>query len=251
MPELEPFPNAPISEAVLDIRLKAEAAPTFGDLDRFVQQVKRDYPQVKTIGEVLAEVRADLGAAEAPQITHTASAAPVGYQCISADQKQIVQPKVNGFVYSRLRPYERWSTFKSEARRLFEVYSSEFGKRTVQRVALRTINRLDIPGQQVDFKDWIRTGPEISPVLPQGLAGFFMQIQQPYDDVKAHCLINETLATPEVPDTVAVILDIDLFRDVDVPQDPEELWSLFDELRTKKNEIFLGCITDRMRETFR
>lgn len=251
MQELEPFPNAPISEAVLDIRLDAEGAPTFAELDRFVQAVKADYPHAKKVGAVRAELRADIGAAETPEITQTASAEPFGYQCISQDRKQIVQPQVNGFVFSRLRPYDRWSTFKAEARRLFERYASEFGSRAVRRVAVRTINRLDIPGTQIDFKDWIRTGPEISPSLPQGLVGFFMQVQQPYDEVKAHCIINETLVPPEVPDTVAVVLDIDLFRSVEIPQEPEGLWSLFDELRIKKDEIFLGCITERMRETFK
>ncbi len=251
MPELEPFPNAPISEAVLDIRLAAEGAPTFADLDRFVQAVKADYPHAKKVGAVRAELRADLGASEALQITQTASAEPFGYQCISEDRKQIVQPQVNGFVFSRLRPYDRWSTYKAEARRLFECYVSEFGKRTMRRVAVRTINRLDIPGTQIDFKDWIRTGPEISPALPQGLTRFFMQVHQPYDDLKAQCIINETLVPAEVPNTVAVVLDIDLFREVDIPQDPEILWSLFDELRNKKNEIFLGCITDRMKEAFK
>lgn len=251
MPDLEPFPNAPISEAVLDIRLDAEGAPAFEALDRFVQAVKADYPQAKKVGQLRAELRADLGAAQAPQLTHTTSAEPFGYQCISADGKRIAQPQVHGFVFSKLRPYERWATFRDEARRLFELYCEQFGPRSVRRVALRTINRLDIPGTQIDFKDWIRTGPEISPVLPQGLDGFFLQVQQPYDDVKAKCIIHETLVPPEVPNTVAVVLDIDLFRDAEIPQEPTDLWSLFDELRNKKDDIFLGCITERMRETFK
>ena len=251
MTEQEPFPNAPISEAVLDIRLDAERAPAFDELGRFVQAVKADYPHAKRVGEIRAELRADLGAAETPQFTQTASAEPFGYQCVSEDRKQIVQPRVNGFVFSRLRPYDRWSTFKAEARRLFELYTAQFGTRAVRRVAIRTINRLDIPGPQVDFKEWIRTGPEVSPVLPQGLAGFFMQLHQPYDDAKAQCIINETLVPSEVPDTIAVILDIDLFRVDGIPQEPDQFWTLLDQLRDKKDEIFLGCITEKMRETFK
>ncbi len=251
MTQLEPFSNAPISEAVLDIRLHADGAPTFADLDRYVQAVKTEYPQSKKLGEIRAELRADLGAGETPQFTQTASSEPVGYQCISEDCRQIVQPRVNGFVFSRLRPYDRWATFKGEARRLFELYTTQFGARAVQRLAIRTINRLDIPARRVDFKEWIRTGPEISPALPQGLAGFFMQLQQPYDDVKAQCIINETLAPPEMPNTVAVILDIDLVRVEEIPQDPEKLWALLDQLRDKKDEIFLGCITQKMMETFK
>jgi uncharacterized protein (TIGR04255 family) len=251
MVDLEPFPNAPISEALLDIRLDGERAPTFADLSRFVEAVKGEYPNSKKMGEIRAELRADLVAAEVPQFSHTSSAEPIGYQCFSEDRKQVAQPLVNGFVFSRLRPYDRWETFKTEARRLFDVYTAEFGKRDIRRVAVRTINRLDIPGSQVDFKEWVRTGPEVSPVLPQGLVGFFMQLQQPYDDVKAHCIINETLAQPEVPGTVAVILDIDLFRVDEIPQGPDEFWALLDQMREKKDEIFLGCITEKMRETFK
>ncbi|MCC6423000.1 MAG: TIGR04255 family protein [Phycisphaerales bacterium] len=251
MAELEPFSSAPITEAVLDIRFGEGLAPSFEGLARFVEVVKADYPQAKKVGEVRAELRADLGTAEAPRFTQTAATEPLGYQCISEDRKQIVQPRINGFVFSRLRPYDRWSTFKAEARRLFDLYISEFGKRSIQRVAIRTINRLDIPGQKVDLKEWIRTGPEVSPVLSQELAGFFMQLHLPCHDVKAHCIINETLVSPEVPNATAVILDIDLFRVDDIPQEPGPFWALMDQLRDKKNDIFLGCITEKMKETFK
>jgi len=250
MGEYEPFLNAPISEAVLDIRVSRTNAPAFHDLSRFVERVKDGYPHSKTLGVIQAEIRADAGSAEALQLTHSTSSAPIGYQCISEDRKQIAQPRVNGFVFSKLRPYDRWLTFKTESRRLFDLYCEEFGSRTIERIAIRTINRLDIPGAQIDFKDWIRTFPEISPALPQGLSGFFMQVYQPYNDVKALCIINETLVPPEVPGTIAVILDIDLSRVDEIPQEPDAFWSLLDEMRQKKNEIFLGCITDRMKETF-
>jgi uncharacterized protein (TIGR04255 family) len=246
MPELDPLPNAPISEAMLDIRLGGGVAPSIDDLSRFVERVKAEYPHSKKVGVVHAELRADLGAADAPQLTHSASSEVMGFHCLSEDRKRIAQPRINGFVFSRLRPYDRWVTFKAEARRLFELYCEEFGTRTIERVAIRTINRLDIPGERVDFKEWIRTGPEVSPVLPQGLSGFFM----PYDDVKASCIINQMLVPPEVPGTVAVILDIDLFRTASIPQESDAFWALLDQLRDKKDEIFLGCITDRMRETF-
>lgn len=250
MPDLEPFQNAPIREALIDIRLGGENAPSVEDLSRFVDAIKSIYPAAKKIGEIRAEFRSDFGDIDNPKISHSSSSQPLGYQCISIDQKQIVQPRINGFTFSRLRPYESWSTFKSEARRLFEMYCSFFGQRIIQRVAIRTINRLDIPNSDVDLKDWLRTGPEISPALPQGLMGFFMQIQQPYEDIKSICVINEALESPSATDSLAVILDIDLYRTIEIPQNPDLFWDLLDAMRIKKNEIFLGCITNKMRETF-
>lgn len=250
MPDLEPFENAPIREAVIDIRLGGENAPTIEELSRFVEAVKSTYPSAKKIGEISTQFQSDFGDIDNPKISHSTSAQPLGYQCISADKKQIVQPRINGFTFSRLRPYESWSVFKAEAHRLFEMYLDIFGDHTIQRVAIRTINRLEIPETQVDLKDWIRTGPEISPVLPQGLMGFFMQLQQPYDDIKSVCVINEALESPTEADTLAVILDIDLYRTVDIPQESNQFWELLDSMRLKKNEIFLGCITQKMLETF-
>jgi uncharacterized protein (TIGR04255 family) len=232
--ELEPFSNAPISEAVIDIRFTSNAAPTFEELSKFVSAIKDDYPIADQVGEIRAELRSDSEFDDKPRFSHTTSTTPLGYRCVSANKKLIAQVSSRGFVFSQLRPYDRWSTFKEEAKRLFDTYLNQLGNREIKRVAIRTINRLDIPNTIVDFKDWIRTGPEISPDLPQGLTAFFLQIQQPYEDVKSYCIINETMVPPEVPDTVAVILDIDLFRIQDIPQETGAFWRLLDEMRSKK-----------------
>jgi uncharacterized protein (TIGR04255 family) len=47
------------------------------------------------------------------------------------------------------------------------------------------------------------------------------------------------------------VLDIDVFRTVDIPQTDPELWDLFEQLRKKKNEVFEACITEEARRLFR
>ena len=120
---------------------------------------------------------------------------------------------------------------------------------SVTRAALRYINRLDLPLPLKDFKDYLRTVPEVSPSLPQGLSGFFMQLHIPQEDLDALAVINETIVPPRKPDTVSVILDIDLFKEKNLGLD--EAWSMFDRFHVRKNEIFEGCITDRARELFK
>src|SRR5262249_10954306 len=118
----------------------------------------------------------------------------------------------------------------------------------IERVAVRYINRLDLPGDRVELKDYLRTAPELSPDLVQGLVGFFMQLNIPHTDIKCTSLLNEiTVEAPE-PGVVSVVLDIDLFRTEDLPQAEQDLWSLFETLHERKNEIFEACITDRTRE---
>ena len=93
--------------------------------------------------------------------------------------------------------------------------------------------------------------PPLSPALPQGLLNYFMQLQIPQEDLQGLLVLNQSLVPPQPgpqPTTVSVLLDIDLFRAHDLPQDDEGLWSFFERLHAKKNEVFEGCITDLTRE---
>jgi uncharacterized protein (TIGR04255 family) len=48
----------------------------------------------------------------------------------------------------------------------------------------------------------------------------------------------------------SVLLDIDVVREVDVPQKDNEIWKELDLMRTHKNRIFEECVTDSARKLF-
>ena len=120
----------------------------------------------------------------------------------------------------------------------------------IVRVAVRYVNRIDIPLPLGDFNEYLRTVPEVSPDLPQGLAGYFMRLEIPMDDIKSRCLVNEAIIEPSVPNVVSVVLDIDVFRTEDLPTEEDEIWSFIEDLRARKNSVFEACITDKARELF-
>jgi uncharacterized protein (TIGR04255 family) len=121
----------------------------------------------------------------------------------------------------------------------------------ITRLAVRTINRIDIPEVYVELKDYFRTSPEVSTDLPQTLAGFFMQLRIQFDDISAELLINQTIVPPLRSGMSSIILDLDLFRTKDVPQGEAELWAFYEILHNRRNLIFESCITDRTRRLFR
>jgi uncharacterized protein (TIGR04255 family) len=162
----------------------------------------------------------------------------------------VFQAQLNGFTFSRLAPYESWNRFCAEARRLWQIYRDCLKPAEVTRLAVRYLNRLDLPGEHVEIKDFLLTAPEIAPGLPQTLAGFFMQLQLPIEDLRCKVLLNETIVEPVKSGTVSVVLDIDLFRTENLPQDEESIWNLYEQLHVKKNDIFEACITNRARELF-
>ena len=154
------------------------------------------------------------------------------------------------FTFSRLSPYERWDKFREEAKRLWDIYRSVFKPTMLRRLAVRYINRIDIPlkDRSVDLKHFLRTFPEVSPAMTQDITNCFMQLELPQDDLGAVLQLTEAVIPPVKPDTLSVVLDIDLYREQDTPCDEKEIWEFFERLRTRKNEIFEACITDRTRK---
>lgn len=87
--------------------------------------------------------------------------------------------------------------------------------------------------------------------MSQGLSGYFMQLQLPQPDLEGMLVLNQTLIPPPGPNLVSVILDLDLFCKDNVPCDDQEIWKRFEILRTRKNEVFEACITNKTRRLIR
>ena len=232
------YDKAPITEAIIDIHVKPHGL-TLSQLEKSLDGEDERYPIAKPLVKFHGYM--EIGERTATETKQE----QIGFVRKDEAEKQVSQFRLDGFTFSRLTPYESWEPFRDEAKRLWCLYRERTAPVEITRVAVRYVNRFDIPGTQIELKDYFRTSPEISPDLPQSLAGFFMRIMIPQDDLKAQLLINETIIPPPAPGLVSIVLDIDLFRDKDVPNSEAEIWSLLEQLRTRKNEVFKACITER------
>jgi len=238
------YDNAPITEALIDIRVELSSDVTLKTLEAIHNEVKVRYPGKKQ--RVHAQGQFSVGG----EIGAMAKQTVMGFALSSEDGKQIFQIRLDGFTFSRLRPYGNWGELRDEGQRLWGIYRRMVSPRRITRVAVRYINQIDIPIPDFDYKDYFRTIPEVSPVLPQRLSGFFMQLQFPQADFGGLLILTQTAVPPPSPGMNSVILDLDVFKDgVEVVSD-DELWALLETLRNRKNEFFEGCITDRARELF-
>lgn len=235
------YGNAPITEALIDLRVGLLAQNSLASFAEIQKAVIGEYPIREDMQKV--EQHLEVG----PSIKTTTTQTPVGYRFLSEDKKRIFQAKSNGFTFNWLAPYENWATFSTEAKRLWDIYKSFIPEAQIIRVAVRYINRLDLPLPLGDFKEYLRTVPEVSPSLPQGLSDFFMQLQIPQEDLDAMLLLNEAMVPSSKENHISVVLDIDLFRDALLDKDSDEHWDMLEKLRARKNQIFEACITDKTR----
>jgi uncharacterized protein (TIGR04255 family) len=238
------YQKAPITEALIDIRVELPASVSLQRLEDLHNSVEAKYPRKK--GRVQVQGQFSVG----NQLGASATQTQTGFLFETEDGKQIIQARVDGFTFSRLKPYGNWADLRDEARRLWQIYREAVNPVSIVRVAVRYINQIDIPSQSVDYKHYFRTTPEVSPVLPQALSSFFMQLQFPQIDFGGALILTQAALPAVNPQVASVILDLDVFKEQTKLVSDDDVWELLETLRNRKNEFFEGCITDRTRELF-
>lgn len=238
------YEYAPITEALIDIRvdpLPQSMRPALGDL---YEQVKGQYPDKQEQFVVGAQL--SFGS----EVTSQTSQTPIGFAFRSRDGKQIFQARLNGFTFSRLKPYGNWHELRDQTRKLWALYRATIGPQNITRIAVRYINQIDIPVRSIEYKDYFLTTPEVSRELPQMLSGFFMQLQLPQPDLHGMMILAQAAVAPPAPDTNSVILDLDVFQEAPELKSDDQVWDVLEKLRERKNTYFEGCLTDKARALF-
>jgi uncharacterized protein (TIGR04255 family) len=242
-----PYPHAPIKEALVDFRVKSREDISLHDLRPFGQEVKGSYPSETTREQFQAQFNIG-GEASSDQKT-------IGYLYHSADRRQAVQARLDGFTFSRFSPYVDWPQLIEEAKRLWHIYVAAVRPQSIDRVAVRYINQLNIPipaSGELDLKQYLRTYAEIGPDAPQLVEQYLLRMVLPQGDLGAILVLTQAiLPQPPPRQNASVLLDLDLFREgVDLPVDSDEAWTILATFRERKNLYFEASITDAMRELF-
>lgn len=239
--------NAPITEAIIDIRIKLKED---FEVERFLSlydAISDQYPEKKTRHKW--EGKFEFKKGEGPVSSGTE--AIDGYIFTSADAKQMFQARSDGFTFNRLRPYEKWEVFRDEAFRLWKLYR-ELVSPEIFRVAVRFINKFDIPlfpQPMLDFNEYLTAAPIVPDGLPQGVSSFLTRVVIHNPDVDETAIITQAFEQIVDPKFLPIILDIDVFQQKETISE-EDAWQMLEELRHFKNKIFFASITEKARGLF-
>ena len=139
------------------------------------------------------------------------------------------------------------------ARRDWDILKGMFHQshRQITRIATRYINRLDIPVGEVRPEAYITVLPTLPDKLTRAVSQYGCQVVFEIPDKKLSAIVNTGSVEPPLINHSSILVDVDVFREVDVPQNDADMWSLVDDLRTVKNQVFEAIVTDKARELFR
>ena len=74
-----------------------------------------------------------------------------------------------------------------------------------------------------------------------------MYKRQPQDEL-GDAVVNLATVEPYSPSGTSILLDIDIYKLVDIAPSSELVWGLLSKQRIRKNELFKNFITDKTRE---
>lgn len=255
MTERTIYPNAPITEAILDLRIAQPQGLSTDDLVAIHEMVADGYPGREDEHVCSSEVYVE-EAGEPPltDATHQIN----GFRFTSRDKRRVFYARLDGFALVVRAPYDRWESFRDEARRLWDIYRSVARPEGVIRAGVRYINQLDVAAlasdrTSVDLEDYLN----VYPATPRSwnFSNFFVQLQLWQEDLHCWVIVNEAPAQLPDQETPIVQLDFDLFGEqFEEPwsaDEDTEVWSFLEQLHTRKNQFFESSITEQTRGLIR
>lgn len=245
--KFENLPRAPIVEAVIEIRARATQVLEESSLRSALETRLNGYEFQHSLRVYQGEVMIEGGKPPSQKVSDLGW---IGIQFRSSDGKHIAQFKRDGFVFSRLEPYDTWEQLFGESQRLWPIYKELARPTDMQRVGLRYINRVKIPHGELHFEDFIQPAPSAPRELDLPFNGFMH-----YDTltVPDHPYAINVIRTIQRPSggTDALILDIDVFTTQEDSLDDDLIGRRLLEMRWLKNKVFFGSITKKALEMFR
>jgi uncharacterized protein (TIGR04255 family) len=239
------YPNAPITEAIFDIRVDQLENADISIIRELENKIKSKFPVANKHFKVSGAVTFDQKTESVVTVADRMSV--IGLIFSTEDQRRRVQARLDGYTFNMLQPYTEWSDFFSSAFEIWELYNEVLKPKTITRIALRYINKIILP-VPLEFSEYFTCMPQIPKVLPQSFSGFFVQMAIPIYDKLQNVIITQTIET-YINNTIPYILDIDVYKVGSFEK--SSLYTNFEDLRIIKNEVFESCITDKTRNLFK
>jgi len=239
------YSHAPITEAVVEFRVTQRPTLTLDELNG-LGTAESEYPLITPRFDVQGEFElTDVAVSTSARRIHS------GYVFSREDRSQIFQARLDGFSFSRLPPYDTWGPFAEEAVRIWRRYVAVARPISVDRIGVRYVNRIDVPKDSIEIKDYLNVWPEIPETMPQVLQGYFLQLGVPLQQFDSTVTINSTIVAPPVEAVTSLLLDLDTYaltRLVPETADfDESILARLADLRMAKNFVFEAAITDETR----
>jgi len=244
MPEYPHLNKAPITEALLDLRVQLPPDVAVRDLEAFGAAVRGDFPDARPI----QAGQAQFNMGTSPPTT-AATVEEIGKIYWNGDTSRAVQARRDGFTVNWTRGYTNFDDLTAMAKPLWMQFCAVANPLRVTRCALRYINRIPLQVGK-DLGEVVLTAPKLGEGIADGVAEYFMRVVVPFENDRRGVITQALLPTTTDGDA-GLILDIDVFVEKELAPMDESIWNEFITLRELKNRCFFRSLTPAALEAFK
>lgn len=237
------YANPPVVEAVCEFRLTPDTSWDMTIPGLVYERLRDEFPNREQ--RLIQEVELAQGPEGFQQQIRTSER----ILFLTEDRKVFVQVGPRLLAINCLKPYPTWENFKPRIRKAFESLNEVTDVKGLQRIGLRYINQIVIPASLTELKDYFQFHLSLGPELPQNMVNFVAGCEFAYND-RDLCRVQLMPVASGISEQLTLILDIDYFLAKPRGIEPEQAMEWVEEAHDKVEEIFEGCITDRLREIF-
>lgn len=237
--EFPHLPSAPIVEAVIHWRARINKTLVPADLKEQLVERLPDYLEFEQQHELQLEAQFDSDGSS----TQIRRDNWRGFRCNSTDKKHVAQFHRDGFIFSRLEPYEDWIRFSLEGLRLWQVFTSLAEPAEIQRLGVRFINRIPLTAIS-EVNRFLAKPPRC--LEPIGLlsSGFFQRnaYQVPGHSFQINVVQTVQPSAPGEAEGFGLILDVDVSTTQAFDCDDQSLKDRLTKMRWLKDKAFFSLL---------
>lgn len=242
-----PLSRPPISEALVDFR--ASVAPPKEAFHALAKELESRFPRVREMQQVKAVLQVKDGRLE-PSDTEA-----LGYHGVrleTEDGSLVVQFRPDGFTLNNLKTYLGGDLLIEEAVKWWSLFASRMKPDKVSRVALRYINKLELPLRDGDsFDRFLTSAPDMPAGAPQAISDFLCRVVG-FDEVEqVRAIVTQRFGGRRGGGNPSLLIDLDVFKQDEFAPTAELLRPVLQSLRIHKNRIFFALLTDAAVELYR
>lgn len=231
--------RSPIIEALVDIR--AEVAQPISVLQALAEELKAEFPKAHESRIVKAELKVEGGRLVAPQ-AHDLGLQ--GFQLFNADDSLAVQFKLDGLTVNNMKAYIGGEQLIDRTVALWRVFATRAQITSTSRIAMRYINKLELPfAPGDDFRRFLTTSPVLPDEVPRNFSEFLTRVIA-HEDASDGPAIVITQSLVHTGDKPAVVIDLEAIKAGDFSANPDFLAGVLQELRALAKRVFFSMITE-------
>jgi uncharacterized protein (TIGR04255 family) len=241
----EKYQNPPFIEAVCEFRLPPDSKWDLTVPGLIYERVSGTFPNKEQQAIQEIEIKPTVKGLEQQVRTEDR------VLFFSSDRKTVIQVGPAVLAINALKPYPSWESFKPRIEEAFAALTGVVNVRGFQRIGLRYINVVEIPGKLVRLEDYFDFYPFLGSNLPQDLAGFLVGCVLPFLGGRDLCRLQISNAVPGRADVNAFLLDLDYYLATPQAVRMTEALDWIENAHQQVESVFEGCLTESLRKIFR